>query len=176
MSEGRWSSTGSGADAVALLREVGLFRLGGTDGCLCSGCEIVNYEIYFSCRKSDKTLYVRCPSMGTSMEDLQAVAIEAMRQIREQDNWSELRVRFGNYAETHQNKCVYCAKPRKDPDGYLCEKCLTGKDANGLPIADHHDFTRIDFEWPPGADGPRFKAFNAVFPKGSGPDKEREAQ
>lgn len=136
----------AGEEVVALLREVGLRRLMGSDGCNCGWVHLRGFHIDRSCHKSQSSLrvYLQGDGFGADHADLELVAREALRQMREEDGWSDIIVRYceSDYPtkDALKGKCTYCGKPRAHPESYLCETCLTGNDAWGQPIAPQFAF------------------------------------
>lgn len=79
--------------AIELLREVGIYRLCGTEGCLCMSCEIQGISIDVSCRKSNGSRIEELPEfygtvirvsshhLDSNAAELQLVADEVKAQL-----------------------------------------------------------------------------------------------
>jgi hypothetical protein len=141
--------------AVKLLKEIGLSRLVGFEGCICGTCSIQGVTIDVSCRKSTGSsgsctlIRVHSRHMDVKPSELEKVAQEVVNQIHMIERLVPIKVRFCDYDDDHEPKCVYCAKPREDVDGYLCDACLTRSDPFGDTIAGTYDFRRIQIDFPP---------------------------
>lgn len=144
-----------GNAVLELIREVGLHRLGGFDGCMCTHFSVQRVDVDVSCRKSSggtkgfygTTVRVHSRSLDQDGAELEQVAREVAKQIHEQDG-CELRVRYCDYLEDRDQKCVHCAKPREDAPGYLCDACLTQNKPGtyaGQTVADERDYRKHEF-------------------------------
>jgi hypothetical protein len=147
------------SDAEAVVRFItagGLRDLMGSDGCLCGHTQVRGFEISVSCRKSESSLRVTSCVLDVQMRDLAMVATEALAQVRSEDDWSDILVRYCDYGADNKGGrwvdgvwvngpgwCVYCGKARADRAAYLCADCLVGKDAWGDPIAANYDYALI---------------------------------
>ncbi len=136
------------SECCKIIRAVGVLRLGGDGGCLCSHFSICNFDIDVACRKSEGNggtlVRVGSGAIDSCPGDVRAVAEEVIRQIHLHDEHTEIRVRFASYEQDHEMKCVYCSKPRPQ-DAYLCLQCL--RDTSVLdeePIRYRHDYSRIE--------------------------------
>lgn len=74
--------------AVSLIREVGIYGLGGNDGCPCTSFEVRNVHVDVSCHKSEKTVRVWSHHMDYTDESyrrcnaaLKPIADEVLRQV-----------------------------------------------------------------------------------------------
>jgi hypothetical protein len=128
------------------MKRFGLWGLGGADGCACTEFSLYNITVSVSCHKSERTIRVSCPSMERDPRSLEALAVEAMSQLRDRYEYEEpFAVRFCEYSYDHvnghregtgtdakwvkQQKCCYCGALRDDPKAYLCEKCVRKREA-----------------------------------------------
>lgn len=146
-----------GPEALKLLKEVGVYRLCGTDGCLCMSCKVQGVTIDVTCRKSNGYGWVRkvMPEFrGTLVrvysrhldkcgDDLAAIAKEIAAQISE--DTSSATARFCDHRHDDEQLCTYCDKPREDLRGYLCDACLAADGTFGGKVADQYDLRRFDF-------------------------------
>lgn len=76
----------SGGDTAALIREVGVWRLGATDGCDCTHFEVQATRVEVSCQRSGRSIAVSktChDDYGPNRAMLEAVAAEVQRQFAE---------------------------------------------------------------------------------------------
>lgn len=138
---------------VRILQTVGLRDLMGSDGCWCGTVQLRGFTIDRSCHKSESSL--RVYSVGEIWpEALAVVATEALKQMRDEDDWADILVRYCDYAHDHWigrdpmirergHACVYCGKAREDAASYLCQKCLHGEKAPGYPIAEMYDYASL---------------------------------
>lgn len=148
----------NGNQALELVKEVGIYKLSGTDGCLCMRCEVQGVYIDIACRKSGAAmdqidpgffgvkLRVHSRHLDAGGDELRAIANEVARQLR--DEGYAILVRFCEYRFDAEMRCTYCGKTRTDTLGYLCDECLTKPDAFGDSIAKRHDFRLLDFVVP----------------------------
>jgi len=148
--------------ATKLVKDIGIYGLCGTDGCLCMNCVVQGISIDISCRKSDAgmrqidpdffgiKLRVHTGSMDASGESLKEVAEEVVRQLRDQGY--AFLIRYCDYEHDAKCKCGYCGKPR-EPKAYLCSECLTRKEPYDIAAA--YDYTRFEFSVPEPADADR---------------------
>lgn len=133
---------------ISLLKERGVYGLAGGDGCRCAHFSNHSIDVDLSCHKSSGVkwhqwgvLRVSSSHSDIGMRDYQAVAQELLVQLRE-PSWEEeygdqyWLVRFCTWKQDQEQSCVYCAEPREDERGYLCNKCLVG-------AAETHDYRRI---------------------------------
>ena len=154
MSDARWSESDADA-AVRIMRSAGLRDLMGSDGCLCGYVQIRGFAINRSCHKSESSLRVYATGEARPPRELAMVATEALRQMREEDDWSDILVRYCNYTDDHDGsgwiggvfvpgpgRCVYCHKPRRFRDSYLCEPHASGPEEHlaGGRIADMYAY------------------------------------
>lgn len=123
--------------AVAIIRDVGVFGLGFTDGCICTSFSIQGIDVDISCRKGSNmdTIFrefygigirVYSSSLDSTGEGLGLVAREVARQLADQGY--DIKVRLCNYDRDRECKCVWCGNPR-EKTAYLCDQCLTNEDA-----------------------------------------------
>jgi hypothetical protein len=146
----------NGKAALELVREIGIGRLGGFDGCLCTSCEVQGVNIDVSCRKSNGSttkiapgfygilIRVHSQHMDAGGDELEAVAREVAQQLAGEG--CAIMARFTDYRHDAEGRCTYCGKPRSDLAGYLCDKCLT-RDRGA--VAASHDYRRHDFACEP---------------------------
>ncbi len=142
--------------AIQLLKEVGLYELCGSDGCLCGSCEIQGVHITVSCWKSSAELpdgsrgiLVRVYSRGMDVNpaDLFKVAFEVGKQVHALAPHTNLHVRFCDYQHDREWKCVYCSNKRDVKWDYLCKACADGKrDSYGDLIAPQYQYEPLVFE------------------------------
>lgn len=150
----RWPTNAE--EVVALLREIGLRRLMGSDGCNCGYVQVRGYHIDRSCHKSESSLRVYAQGGDSSPAELAQIATEALAQMRAEDGWSDILVRYCEYTHDHKGSgwvgeawvrstgiCVYCEKPRDSVDDYLCAKCKGGELYPGYPIAPTYDYSGL---------------------------------
>lgn len=143
--------------ATELIKEIGIYRLCGTDGCLCMSCHVQGISVDISCRKSDAAietprpgffgvkLRVHSGSMDANGPDLKEVAEEVCRQLA--DEGYAIAVRYCEYKYDKEQICIYCDASRADPKGYLCEECLVKPTVWGDgKVADHYDYRKYEFE------------------------------
>jgi hypothetical protein len=73
---------------LAIVREVGVWRLGNWDGCVCSSFSIRNVDVDISCGKGrDQGVWISSPSYEyNDREQLRPIAVEIVRQLDEQAN------------------------------------------------------------------------------------------
>lgn len=123
----------NGQRAVKLIQHAGIYGLGPADGCLCTNFEIQGISVDISCRKSSGSLdffgtiarvHSHHGDVGTA--DLYLVAEEVVRQLSEQTE--HIKVRFCDYEDDKERRCVSCHKPRPDPNGYQCVECASKND------------------------------------------------
>lgn len=118
--------------AVKLIHDIGLYGLGGYDGCPCTSFEVMGVAVAVSCRKSSgmdsvfKDFFgigVRVTSrlMDATPDALVKVADEVLRQLA--DEGYALKVRFCTYEQDSKCQCVYCGKERSNVGDYLCPEC-----------------------------------------------------
>lgn len=77
------------ASVIELIREVGIYRLGGNDGCPCTNFEVQNVKVDVSCHKSEQTVRVHTHHADWADDDYQAtdtrllepIAREVLRQV-----------------------------------------------------------------------------------------------
>jgi hypothetical protein len=96
----RWPTNAE--EVVTLLREVGLRRLMGSDGCNCGYVMLRGYHIDRSCHKSESSLRVYAQGVDSMPADLALIATEALAQMREEDGWSDILVRYCDYTHDHK--------------------------------------------------------------------------
>ena len=79
---------------VAVLRDVGMWRLANHDGCTCGSASIRNVDIDVSCGKGrPRGIWVSSGSMDyEDKEDLRPIAEEVQRQIQESDHRGEIPI------------------------------------------------------------------------------------
>lgn len=136
---------------LELIKRHGIYVLGGYDGCPCTSFSIGAYEVDVSCHKSKKCVRVVCSYSGQrNRAGLEAIANAVLAELAEEGR-SGYQVRFCDISQDHANgrwecgkwvdeqKCCYCASPRADVDGYLCEDCRL------KPIAESYSFDRAPF-------------------------------
>lgn len=145
------------ADAVVrIIKQVGLRELMGSDGCECGGVELRGFHIDRSCRKSESSLRVYTNGSDNYGPYLELIATEALVQMRAEDEWSHILVRYCDYTADHfgsgyvekvwvrgPGACVYCRDPREAHEDYLCAKCLIGEIAPGYPIAAQYNYSTL---------------------------------
>lgn len=154
----------SDAEAVVrIMRTVRLRDLMGSDGCNCGSVSLRGFEIERSCHKSESSLRVSHRPMDATPTELSLVMTEALAQMREEDGWADILVRYCNYTSDHKRSgyvdgkwvrsngaCTYCGEPRDDRDAYLCAKHLADPDIasryslagitpHGLQLGDRSD-------------------------------------
>lgn len=137
----RYWSHPSPEAALALIRRFGIFGLGGSDGCYCCHFSIHGISIDVSCHKSEHCVRVHSGYLGFKDSNLFSIADEVLSQLP--NGGERYRVRFCAYSFDHVNghrdngewvesyKCVYCEKPRVDPNAYLCGGCDGGENHDG---------------------------------------------
>lgn len=117
-----------GQAALALIRDVGVWKLGDFDGCLCGHFVVKGVEVDIACRKSSGShgrttmLRVHSESLDASIEELVPIADEVRRQIGEGDG-TPIATRYCDWLKDKNNACCWCGKPRADADAYLCVAC-----------------------------------------------------
>jgi hypothetical protein len=133
-----------GEEGVALIKEVGVSRLGGYDGCACTSFEVRGFEVCVGCRKGsgghigsqiDPDFYgtiVRVSSghMDIDETDCALVAQEVLRQVSEGGGDAQAMIRLCSYQDDAEGRCRYCHAPRTERWGYFCEKHLTPDSRN----------------------------------------------
>lgn len=79
-------------EVVELIREVGVFRLGMCDGCICCHFSVRNVDVYIACGKGvDRGIWVSSQSMSYDNgewgdgEPLNEIAEEVHRQVEGSD-------------------------------------------------------------------------------------------
>lgn len=88
---------------VAILKEVGVWRLANWDGCICSRFSIRNVDVKISCGKGQKRgVWVSSPSMTYCSHEnwgdglsLEPIAEEMQRQMQECDLRGPITVHIG---------------------------------------------------------------------------------
>ena len=143
-------------EAAKLIKEVGIYRLCGTDGCLCMHCAVRGVSVDISCRKSSSgsekikphfygiTLRVHSERLDASGEALKEVADEVCSQIR--DKGYAIAVRYCDYRYDREQICISCHKDRVNAAGYLCEECIVKEQPFGGKVADSYDYRKFEFE------------------------------
>lgn len=135
--------------AADLIREIGIGRLGGFDGCKCTSFAVRGVEVEVGCRKSSGMdsvfpdffgigLRITSGHMDNGPDELQAVAREVVEQLR--DEGYAIKVRYSTYKQDKDATCLYCGADRPT-DEYLCSKCKVGVSPFGGPIAQSYAFT-----------------------------------
>ena len=79
---------------VALIKEVGIERLGNWDGCCCSRFSVRNVDVDISCGKGrDQGVWISSPSLdyydgirGNDRDLLRPIAEEIVRQLNKKSN------------------------------------------------------------------------------------------
>lgn len=144
---------------LKLIRVHGVYGLAGYDGCRCAHFMVQGVSVDVHCHKSNSGVkwhgrgVIRVTGSGDlNMEDRAAIAEELLRLLTEKD-WLDDEdrywlVRFCGWDYDQDQLCVYCRKPRKDIEGYLCSQCLTATSPFGEKIADEYDFTRVEIRYP----------------------------
>jgi hypothetical protein len=154
--------------ALELIRQHGIYGLGGADGCECTHFHVQHVSVDVSCRKSGRSIRVYSNSMDQDPLSLELIAQEVLDQIirgqvafwgieeaeaRESHGY---RIRFCDSAIDNANgrwvgekyvwdhKCAYCSKLRISTTAYLCDDCLNKE------ISDHEGFPspRQYYPWP----------------------------
>lgn len=139
--------------ALALIKQHGVFGLGGDDGCLCTSFAVQGVNVEISCRKSSGSprgarlatlVRVTCSWMGTMPEDLAPIAREVAEQVYKYESIATF-VRYCDYQNDHPARCVYCGKLRQNEAAYLCDKCQNGVSVWKESIAKQYDFRPVEF-------------------------------
>jgi hypothetical protein len=135
--------------AVEVIKHFGIYGLCDGDGCSCCHFEIQAIEVHVSCRKSNGAkpeefwgtmIRVHSAHLECMPADLELVAREVVRQVKESEPEVPYMVRYSSYEQDAKVACVYCTKPRERYEDYLCKACKTGNDVWGTPIAQGHGF------------------------------------
>jgi hypothetical protein len=89
-----WWRTPEPQRVLQLMREIGVWRLGNCDGCMCTSFSIRYVDIDVSCGKGrERGVWVSSGSMDYSDTDLlQPIAEEIRRQIEEADGRGPMAV------------------------------------------------------------------------------------
>lgn len=134
---------------VKLIREHGVFGLGGSDGCACTSFSLGGVNVDIACRKSGSSgprggvlIRVESPRLDVRGDALEAIAKASADSLREGYS-DEVRVRYATEDQDGKCACIYCGKPRKYADGYLCETCATADNSFGDPIRKTHGFVYL---------------------------------
>lgn len=149
--------TDFGRTAADLIKAVGLYELGGYDGCPCTSFEVRDVAVNVGCRKSsgmemiDREFFgigVRVTSnhFDASNAVLEEVAREVCGQLAEQGY--DIMIRYCTYEQDAKNKCVYCGGDRGDPRAYLCANCLVRDGAFVGKVADDYAYSFTFVEAP----------------------------
>ena len=133
-----------GYGARDIIRDIGLNRLCFFDGCLCGSCALRGVSVDISCRKSSGSpgkgghmVRVHSAHLDSSPEELLAVAEEVVRQLRIEDDWTPISVRYCDYAYDHPDpRCCYCGKPRESDAQYICDGCMEKTAFDGRSVAE----------------------------------------
>lgn len=95
-------------EVTSLIRKIGIYTLGGHDGCPCTNFEVRNIHVDVSCHKSEKTVRVYSHHLDWTDNNyrqvdaaLEPVANEVLRQV---DDWYGAG---GEYAADFEVK--YCS-------------------------------------------------------------------
>jgi hypothetical protein len=82
-----WAERASNG-VVELIREIGIYRLGGNDGCPCTSFEVLNVHVAVSCHKSEQCVRVYThhadytdENYRTDTSILEPIAREVLRQV-----------------------------------------------------------------------------------------------
>ena len=127
----------NGKEALSIIKEIGVDRLGGFDGCICTSFEVQGVEVHLGCRKGSggyigrqikDDFYgtiVRVTSRHMDRDDaaLAEIAEEVRRQLTDITH-EEIMVRFCDYRHDKEGICDYCNEPRAERWGYYCSKHL----------------------------------------------------
>lgn len=87
----------SAHEAIKLLREVGVHRIGGMDGCSCCEFKIQNIEISVSCGKGmERGIRIFSPSLDyyPDSSELLPVAEEVRRQVEKNDGRGQCPIKL----------------------------------------------------------------------------------
>lgn len=143
--------------ATELIKEIGIRRLCGPDGCLCMCCHIQGISVDIYCRKPDGAMNIPKPdfsgikvrvhskALDLNGDDLREVASEVCHQLAGEGY--AIAVRYCDYQHDAEQTCIYCNRHRADPKGYLCEQCLVKPDVSGTrKVSDQYDLRKYEFE------------------------------
>lgn len=144
----------NGATALERIKQHGIFGLCESDGCACAHFSVHGVSVDISCRKSSGAkpegfwgtlIRVWSHHIDSTPDELvpigQYLANEMCSSIK-----VPTLIRFCDYDQDKDCKCVYCGEPRGDYDNYLCDACKTRKDGWGDLIAPQYSFPRILLE------------------------------
>lgn len=149
--------SGFAEQAVRTLKSVGLGGLMAFDGCACGHCQVMSFSIDTACKRgilyggkyTDMVIRVYSRYMGTMPSELQLVAEEVVRQMRERYEYHGFIMRFCDDTDDRDRRCIYCHKPRAEPLGYLCQKHLQSKETGnyvGVTIPEQYDYSKINLD------------------------------
>lgn len=124
----------SAESVIDLIREVGVFRLGCTDGCLCMDFAVRGVSVDLHCHRTMggrawannvKAPVIRAYSSHSEIQrtDLPPIAAEVERQLRAHEyfgGYEKYTVRFCSYDQDEALECIYCGSPRVEATGYYC--------------------------------------------------------
>lgn len=141
-----------------LIEEVGVYRLGGYDGCPCTHFQVRGISVDVSCRKSSGMdgpfpdffgigIRVYTRSDDADGAHLATVAKEVARQL--QPEGYAIKVRYCTFEQDNEMKCTYCGKEREDINAYICEACSDKPRPWGKgTVADAYDHRKFEFYIP----------------------------
>jgi hypothetical protein len=129
-------------EAIALIKQHGLYGLGGSDGCRCVHFHIQGVSIDVSCHKSEHCIRVWSNYIYREASELERIAREVLFDLSQTGaDVDSYRLRFCKYSDdhvgghwevsgfVHSQKCCYCGKPRNDRETYLCCECSSNPEA-----------------------------------------------
>lgn len=121
---------------IYLIRECGIYGLGGYDGCACTSFCLNSIHVDVSCHKSEQSIRVWCRSLEYDTDGLQLVMDAVCEALKRDGVDIEYMKRFCEYSYDNNGHwvkgvwikrptCCYCGKPRSSQDTYLCGECFT---------------------------------------------------
>lgn len=149
-----WQRNAANA-AVELIREVGIYGLGGNDGCPCTSFEVRNVHVDVSCHKSEQTVrvwshhmdftdekYRRCEAVFTPIADEVLRQVDAYYDAGGQYA-ADFTVRYSSWEEDNPGYAERQAQAMsafgQDPEGLEAKPASAVAESDAPNLGDRHE-------------------------------------